>query len=100
MKLANRPKVAVSETWTLTELGQFCYVDVNWMMTLVEHGALRPSGADPGSWRFSAEDMRRARQASRLAREYGLNHAAVELVLNLLQERNILARKLALLTRQ
>ena len=49
MKLANRPKVAVSETWTLTELGQFCYVDVNWMMTLVEHGALRPSGAGPGS---------------------------------------------------
>lgn len=78
MKRANRQRVNIREAWSLTELGQFC---------------------DAGTWQFTAQDMRRAHQAGRLAREYGLNHAALKLVLALLKERNALARKVAQLSR-
>jgi chaperone modulatory protein CbpM len=99
MKRANRQSVNIRETWGLTELDQFCDADAQWVITLVDHGALDPFGRDAGTWQFTAQDMRRAHQAGRLAREYGLNHAALKLVLALLKERNALARKVAQLSR-
>lgn len=95
MRQANPKSAEVIETLTLTELSQFCHVQVDWVMALVDYGVLDPMGHDASHWRFPAPSVLRARKARRLTHDLGLNLAGVALVLDLIEERDALARKLA-----
>ena len=95
MKLADRDHVEIIETLTLTELSQFCHVQMDWVVSLVDYGVLDPIGRDAGDWEFTPPNVLRARKARRLTHDLGLNLAGVALVLDLIEERDALARKLA-----
>lgn len=99
MKLANRDHIEIIETLTLTELSQFCHVQADWVVSLVDYGVLDPLGADASDWKFTPPNVVRARKARRLTHDLGLNLAGVALVLDLIEERDALARKLAQLSR-
>lgn len=88
-------RAEVIETLTLIELCHFCHVGQDWVLTLVDHGVLEPRGHESTSWRFDTFNIARARKAQRLVRDFGLNVTGVALVLDLMQERDAQARKLA-----
>jgi chaperone modulatory protein CbpM len=53
---------------------------------LVEEGLLQPQGHGPQDWRFAGDALPRTRRALHLARDFGLDLAAVALVMELLAE--------------
>lgn len=71
---------------TLEEVGRFCAVRREGIISLVEEGILEPRGSAPDQWRFAAQHLRRAARALRLQRDLEINLAAVGLVLDLLEE--------------
>lgn len=71
---------------TLEELGRFCAVRRESIVSLVEEGILDPRGGEPAQWRFAAANLRRAARALRLQRDLEINPEAVGLVLDLLEE--------------
>jgi chaperone modulatory protein CbpM len=85
------------ETLTLSELTMFCHANADLVVTLVEHGVVTPITQSAPEWEFTPRHIARARKAARLMRDLGLNVAGVALVLDLIEERDALARKLALL---
>jgi chaperone modulatory protein CbpM len=87
-------------TWI--EVGDFCAwlrVERHWIASLVEAGVLEPRGAAPESWSFPASDIARVRAAARLVRDLDVNLAGAAVILDLLEERRRLERRLALLER-
>jgi chaperone modulatory protein CbpM len=98
MKLADREHIEIIETLTLTELSRFCHVQADWVISLVDYGVLDPLGVNVSDWRFTPPNVVRARKARRLTHDLGLNLAGVALVLDLIEERDALARKLAQLS--
>lgn len=89
--------VDVIETLSLSELTMFCDTNAEWILTLVEHGVVVPISHTAPEWQFTPPHIARARKAARLMRDLGLNVSGVALVLDLIEERDALARKLALL---
>jgi len=85
----------VVETLSLSELTMFCDTNAEWVVTLVEYGVVTPVTRATPEWEFTATHIARARKAARLMRDLGLNVAGVALVLDLIEERDALARKLA-----
>ena len=53
---------------------------------LVDEGLLQPQGQGPQDWRFSGDALPRTRRALRLASDFGIDLAAVALVMELLAE--------------
>ncbi len=91
------PRIDVVETLSLTELTMFCDTNADWVVTLVEHGVVAPVTRTAPEWEFTPTHIARARKAARLMRDLGLNVAGVALVLDLIEERDALARKLAVM---
>ncbi|MFO8126724.1 chaperone modulator CbpM [Yoonia sp.] len=87
----------VVETLTLSELTMFCDTTADWLVALVDHGVVTPVTPIAPEWEFTPPHIARARKAARLMRDLGLNVAGVALVLDLIEERDALARKLALI---
>lgn len=85
----------VVDTLTLQDLCRFCQADETWVMELVEHGVLDPIGKSTDNWRFVGTSIVRAKKARRLNRDLGVNAAGVALVLDLLEERDAVLRRLA-----
>ncbi|WP_299732594.1 chaperone modulator CbpM [uncultured Tateyamaria sp.] len=85
----------VVDTLTLQDLCRFCQTDEAWVIELVEHGVLDPIGGNSSNWRFVGTSIRRAKKAGRLKRDLGVNTAGVALVLDLLEERDAMLRRLA-----
>lgn len=93
-----RPRASradVIETLSLSELTIFCDTNADWVVTLVDHGVVTPISTSAPEWQFTPTHIARARKAARLMRDLGLNVAGVALVLELIEERDALARKLA-----
>jgi chaperone modulatory protein CbpM len=65
------------------------------VVELVEHGVLEPVGSTSGNWRFVGTSIVRAKKARRRNRDLGINAAGVALVLDLLEERETVLRRLA-----
>ncbi len=87
-------------TWI--EVGDFCAwlsVERHWVASLVEAGVLEPRGAVPECWSFAASDLQRVRATARLVHDLDVNLAGVAVILDLLEERRRLTRRLALLER-
>jgi chaperone modulatory protein CbpM len=74
-----------------------CDTKENWVVTLVDHGVVTPVARAAPEWEFTPSHIARARKAARLMRDLGLNVAGVALVLDLIEERDALARRLALI---
>ncbi len=71
---------------TLEDLGRFCAVRRESIVSLVEEGILEPRGRRPEQWRFAAANLHRAARALRLQRDLEINLEAIGLVLDLLEE--------------
>lgn len=89
-------RVDVVETLSLSELTMFCDTNADWVVRLVEHGVVTPVMPSAPEWEFTPSHIARARKAARLMRDLGLNVAGVALVLDLIEERDALLRRLAL----
>lgn len=82
---------------TLADLCRACAVRTEFVVELVEEGVLAPAGREPEFWRFTHTHLRRARRASRLQRDLGLNLAGAALALELLEEIDALRARLQVL---
>jgi chaperone modulatory protein CbpM len=81
---------------SLNDLSRACSSSAEWIIELVEEGALEPIGYEriehaltdlqQAHWRFSANSLQRARTAKRLQRDLGINLAGVALAIDLLDE--------------
>lgn len=79
------------------EIGEFCawlQVDRHWVVELVEAGVLEPRGSAPEAWTFPASALVRARATARLVADLGVNLAGAAVILDLIEERTRLARRL------
>lgn len=88
-------KSDIVDALSLQDLCRFCHADETWVVDLVEHGVLEPMGSASGNWRFVGTSIARAKKARRLNRDLGINTAGVALVLDLLEERDTILRRLA-----
>jgi chaperone modulatory protein CbpM len=83
-------------------VGDFCAwlrVDRHWVASLVEAGVIEPRGAAPEAWAFPASDLVRVRAVVRLVRDLDVNLAGAALIVDLVEERRRLERRIALLER-
>jgi len=71
---------------SLDDLCDACSSSTEWVMELVEEGALEPVGREPSQWRFAGTNLHRAHTAMRLQRDLGINLAGIALALDLLDE--------------
>jgi chaperone modulatory protein CbpM len=85
----------VIDSLTLADLCRFCEANEAWVVELVEHGVIEPEGSSLQKWRFCGVSIARAKKARRLHRDLGINTPGIALVLDLLQERDEMLRKLA-----
>lgn len=72
---------------TLLEVSRTCAVQTDFVVELIEEGALVPlAGSAPESWRFTIVQTRQVTVAARLQRDLGVNPAGAALALQLLDE--------------
>jgi chaperone modulatory protein CbpM len=81
----------------LADFCRVCAVRSEFVVELVEEGVLAPAGAEPEGWRFTVTHVRRARVATHLQRDLGVNLAGVALALELLEEIEALQARLTVL---
>lgn len=84
----------ILDSMSLEELCRMCDAETTWVVELVEHGALDPTGTRTDTWVFHGVNIVRARRARRLSRDLGINAPGIALVLDLLEERDRLLREL------
>lgn len=80
------------------EIGEFCAylrVERHWVVELVEAGVIEPRGTVPEAWSFPASAIGRARATARLVSDLGVNLAGAAVILDLIEERDRLERRLA-----
>ena len=76
--------------FSITEVCSICCVEERQVVELVEQGIIERRSVS--QWRFSADDLRRARISLRLQRDLGVNPAGAALVLDLLERIEALQR--------
>ncbi len=84
------------------DIGQLCTylrVERHWIVELVDAGVIEPRGPAPEAWSFPASALVRARATARLVNDLGVNLAGVALILDLIEERRRLERRLEELER-
>ena len=79
---------------SLNELCRACSSSAEWVIALVEEGALEPIGYEQTRWRFTGTSLQRAHTAMRLQRDLGLNLAGIALALDLLDEMEAMRARL------
>ncbi|OHC74297.1 MAG: MerR family transcriptional regulator [Rhodoferax sp. RIFCSPLOWO2_12_FULL_60_11] len=81
---------------TLLEISRCCAVQTDFIVELIEQGALAPlAGSAPENWRFTTVQTRQVTVAARLQRDLGVNPAGAALALQLLDELETLRAQLA-----
>jgi chaperone modulatory protein CbpM len=83
-------------------VGDFCtwlHVERHWVVSLVEAGVIEPRGSAPEAWSFPASDLNRVRSVARLVRDLDVNLEDAALIVDLIEERRRLERRVALLER-
>ena len=79
---------------SLNDLCKACSSSAEWIIELVEEGALEPAGFVQTQWRFSGNSLQRARTAMRLQRDLGINLSGIALALDLLDTIDTLESRL------
>jgi chaperone modulatory protein CbpM len=83
-------------------VGDFCawlHVDRHWVASLVEAGVIEPRGRAPETWAFPASDLVRVRTVTRLVRDLDVNLQGAAVIVDLVEQRRRLERRIALLER-
>ena len=81
---------------TLLEVSRCCAVQTEFVVEMIEEGALAPLvGTAPETWRFTSAQTRHITVAARLQRDLGVNLAGAALALQLLDELETLRAQLA-----
>ena len=78
---------------SLDEVCIACNVDVDWIVDLVQQGAIDPIGDVQPDWQFTSITITRVAKAKRLQRDLELNPSAIALVLDLLDQIQELRRR-------
>lgn len=77
------------------ELCQRLRVERQWIVELVEFGALEPTGgAEPSAWAFPLTAVPRLRAMTRLVADLGVNLPGAAIILELVEERRRLLQQL------
>jgi chaperone modulatory protein CbpM len=84
---------------TLNDLSRVCSSSAEWIIELVQEGALEPIDYQQAQWRFPATSLQRVRAARRLQRDLNINLAGIALALDLLDEIETLESRLRQLER-
>jgi len=84
---------------TLVDLCSACSSAEEWVVELVDEGALEPFnlksiGKQHAQWLFSVDSLQKVRTAKRLQRDLNINLAGIALALNLLEQIETLEAKL------
>jgi len=84
---------------SLNDLSRSCCRSAEWIIELVEEGALEPishktHGKQITPWRFTADSLHRAQIAMRLQRDLNINLAGIALALELMEQIDTLESKL------
>lgn len=87
-------------SFTLGEVCRCCGVSAETIIELVDEGVVTPQGRAPDSWRFGGSALRRAQMALRLSKELRVNLAGAALALDLMEELEVLRRRMARLQRR
>lgn len=80
---------------SLNDLCKACSSSAEWIIELVEEGALEPISYQQTQWRFPGNSLQRVRTAMRLQRDLGINLAGIALTLDLLDKIKILESRLS-----
>jgi chaperone modulatory protein CbpM len=67
------------------------------VIEMVDAGLLEPIGTVIEQWRFASRDLRRLRAAQRLVDDLGVNLSGAALILDLIEERDALLARIAML---
>jgi chaperone modulatory protein CbpM len=94
--LEGRP---LDEWIALAEFCRWLHVEPSWVVGLVDAGVLEPRGPAPEAWSFPAGDLMRARRVVRLVDDLGVNVVGAAVILDLVEERRALERRLRMLER-
>lgn len=78
--------VAANRTVTFDELCSYCHVEADWIVELIEHGAIEPKGKTRADWQFTQVTLVRVAKAKRLEQDLALNTPGVALALDLLDQ--------------
>ena len=79
---------------SLNDLCRACSSSAEWVIALVEEGALEPIGYEQTRWRFTGTSLQKAHTAMRLQRDLGINLAGIALALDLLDEMETMRARL------
>lgn len=79
---------------TLAEICVAADVDAAAVTAMVEYGIVEPAGSQPEEWCFSGVCLRRVITVARLQRDLGVNLAGAALAVDLLDEIEVLRRRL------
>ncbi len=83
----------------LEQVCRLCELDRQELMDWVSEGIAEPRGPERARWRFSARQVRRVYIARRLKRDLELDTGALPVVLDLIEEVELLRRRVRLLER-
>ena len=78
---------------SLDEVCIACNVDADWIVDLVQQGAIDAIGEVQPDWQFTSITITRVAKAKRLQRDLELNPSAIALVLDLLDQIQELRRR-------
>jgi chaperone modulatory protein CbpM len=84
---------------TLVEFIATTHLERERLVEFVDVGLLEPTGQLIDQWRFANRDLRRVRAAQRLINDLGINPSAAALILDLIEERDELLARAAMLER-
>ena len=83
-----------NEPLPLAELLAYSHIERTHLFELVDAGVVTPIGTAVERWTFVRGDLRRVRAAHRLMSDLDINVGGVALVLELIEERNALLKRL------
>lgn len=81
--------------FSMDEFCERCSGKTQWIIELVEEGALEPVDRTTTTWRFTGTSLARAQVAMHLRRDLDVNTAGIALALDLLDEVRALREQLA-----
>jgi chaperone modulatory protein CbpM len=84
---------------SLVDIIAFTRIERIRVIEMVEVGLLEPSGSAIEQWQFASRDLRRLRAAQRLIDDLGVNLSGAALILDLIEERDELLARVAMLQR-
>lgn len=85
---------SVNQGYSLLQICRNCHADPEFVISVVDHGILKPIGNRPIHWRFNKRQFELLQTILMLKYRYELNLLGIEYVLSLLEANKTLRSKL------